>query len=101
MGKPSFFLSYREGIYKQFAGLFGQPDDGYEEEPVEDVKGTSRRTLDDVRAEQEEERIRKWTWIGIIYSLCDGDITKSEQVVSKPFIECLVWMSYKKEMIDK
>lgn len=33
----------------------------------------------------------------MIYRLCDGDICKTEQVVSKPFIECLVWMSFEKE----
>jgi hypothetical protein len=41
-----------------------------------------------------------WSWIGLIYKLCEGDITKTEAVVNKPFIECLVWLSYEKENIN-
>lgn len=46
----------------------------------------------------EEAIKRKWSWISLIYKLCEGDITKTEAVVSKPFTECLVWLSYEKEM---
>jgi hypothetical protein len=45
-----------------------------------------------------ELKSRKWSWIGLIYKLCDGDITKINEVVSKPFGECLIWLSYEKEM---
>ena len=55
-------------------------------------------TVAEAQIAQNEKRKRKWSWIGVIYNLCDGDITKAEEIVSKKFTECLIWMSYKKEM---
>jgi hypothetical protein len=57
-----------------------------------------RRTIQDAQADNINDKTDKWGWIGVIYSLCDGDITKTEAVVSKPVLECLVWLSYEKEM---
>jgi hypothetical protein len=58
-----------------------------------------RKTIEESRAELEMDKREKWAWIGIIYKLCGGDITKTEAVVNKPFIECLIWLSYEKEML--
>ena len=88
-------MDYRKGLYRQFEGLFNQ------EEPDGDDEGSTddgnRRGFAEAQRVEEEKKQSKWNWIGIIYRLCDGDITKTEQVVSKTFIECLVWMSYQKE----
>ena len=90
-------MDYRKGLYRQFEGLFNQEepesDDG-DSEPNGDRQGT----FAEAQRVEEDKKQSKWSWIGIIYGLCDGDITKTAEVVSKPFIECLVWMSYKKEM---
>lgn len=45
-----------------------------------------------------EKRNKKWNWIGLIWKLCDGDITKVNYIVSLPFTQCLIWLSYEKEM---
>jgi len=37
-------------------------------------------------------------WISVIYQLSEGNICRTEEVVNKNFTECLVWLSYKKEM---
>jgi hypothetical protein len=88
-------LDYRKGLYQQFEGLFNQ------EEPDGDDEGSTdnghRPGFAEAQRIEEEKKQSKWNWIGIIYRLCEGDITKTEQVVSKTFIECLVWMSYQKE----
>jgi hypothetical protein len=55
-------------------------------------------TVAEAQMADKEKRKRKWSWIGVIYSLCDGDITKSNEIVNKKFTECLIWLSYKKEM---
>jgi hypothetical protein len=47
---------------------------------------------------KKEERAKKWTWVGIVYRLCNGDIIKSKEVLGLSYITCLVWLSYEKEM---
>jgi hypothetical protein len=49
-------------------------------------------------AAQEEEKRKKWAWFSLIYSLCDGDITKVDAVLNRTYIECLTWLSYEKDM---
>jgi hypothetical protein len=55
-------------------------------------------TVADAQMMESEKRKRKWSWIGLIYNLSGGDITKVDEIVNKKFTECLIWMSYKKEM---
>ena len=101
MGQPTFFLSYRDEIYKRFAGLFnGAVEDSGPVDEGKDTKVSGRKTIEEAKAEMAMDKVEKWAWIGIIYKLCKGDITKAEAVVSRPFTEVLVWLSYEKEMID-
>lgn len=90
-------MENRQHLYKQFEGLFNQEepdtDDGYSESD-----GNRQGSFGETQRVEEDRKQSKWNWIGIIYQLCDGDITNTEAVVSKTFIECLVWLSYKKEM---
>jgi hypothetical protein len=97
LGKHTFFLSFREGVYKKFEGLFNNDSSGDE---GDDDEFNGRLTIQEINARKAEERKSSWSWIGLIYKLCEGDITKTEAVVNKPFIECLVWLSYEKENID-
>jgi hypothetical protein len=101
LGNTTFFLSWRNEIHQRFAGLFrgNSPDEEGGTEPVEgDGK---RKSIEELRAEAEQDALEKWAWIGLIYRLCEGDITKTDTVVAKPFMECLIWMSYEKEVLKK
>ena len=89
-------MDYRKDLYERFGGLFGGESEDIE--PGDEKTNGRRLSFEDKQAEQQEERQRKWMWISIIYQLCDGDITKTEMVINKTFTECLVWLSYKKEM---
>lgn len=94
MGKHTFFLSYRTDLLKRYEGLFNSDEEEDEESEAEG----GRITIASTQMKNEEAIKRKWSWISLIYKLCEGDITKTEAVVSKPFTECLVWLSYEKEM---
>jgi hypothetical protein len=37
----------------------------------------------------------------MIHRLSDGDITRAESVTAMPYITCLVWLSYEKEVLKK
>jgi hypothetical protein len=95
LGKHTFFLSYRTDLFKRYEGLFEQGDG--DDEPEEELNN-SRMTVADAQMMESEKRKRKWSWIGLIYNLSGGDITKVDEIVNKKFTECLIWMSYKKEM---
>ncbi len=100
-------MDYRSRIYERFSGLFIN-EDGEGEDAEEDSKlaeyfdgaqeGHGRKTIADAERDASADLNKKWGWIGVIYKLTGGDITKTEAVVSKPLLECLVWLSYEKEM---
>lgn len=108
MAEHTFFLDWRRDIHTKFQGLFSGSNSDDEDDGDADAKlaeydegvqsGSNRKTISDARKEAGEDLNQKWGWVGVIYSLCGGDITKTEAVVSKPAIECLVWLSYEKEM---
>lgn len=107
MVKPTFFLDWRQRVYARFNGLFkpdggGDEDDSnlqqYIDERDGDGEKKKRRTIEESQKEAQPDLQQKWGWIGLIHQLCNGDITKTEAVVSKTFLECLVWLSYEKEM---
>ena len=89
-------MDYRKSIYQQFEGLFSQEEQDTDDGDS-DTDGNRQGTFAEAQRLDDERKQSKWNWIGIIYRLCDGDITKTEEVVGKTFIECLVWMSYEKE----
>jgi hypothetical protein len=53
-------------------------------------------TVNDAKAIEAEKEKSEWSWIGLIWRLCNGDITKTEEVLAKPFMEVLIWLSYEK-----
>lgn len=89
-------MDYRKDLYERFGGLFG--GESKDIEAGDDRPNERRLSFEDKQAEQQEERSRKWMWISIIYQLSEGDICRTEEVVNKNFTECLVWLSYRKEM---
>jgi hypothetical protein len=53
-------------------------------------------TVNDAKAIESEKQRGEWSWIGLIHRLCGGDITKTDLVLRKTFMECLIWLSYEK-----
>jgi hypothetical protein len=51
-----------------------------------------RLMQEELKAQQEESS--KWSWMGVIEKLANGDITKFEEVTKMEFILCLNWLSY-------
>ena len=107
MVKPTFFLDWRQRVYSRFIGLFksdggGEEDDSNLQQYIDDRSGDAekekRRTIEQSQKDAQPDLQQKWSWVGLIYQLCGGDITKTEEVVSKTFLECLVWLSFEKEM---
>lgn len=93
MVKYSFFLSYRKSLYANYSGLFNQEEsDGSDELDDEPL------SIESIKAKKEEANQKKWIWVKFIYDLCDGDITKTSEVLEQPFITCLIWKSMEIEL---
>lgn len=63
-------------------------------------------TDEEIRLMKEElkksnEENARWSWFGVIEKLCDGDITKYEEVTKANFILALNWLSYWKHKDSK
>jgi hypothetical protein len=55
-------------------------------------------TVAQSQAESQEDTGSKWGWVTIIWALTDGDICKVDQVLSMSHIQCLTWLSLRKDM---
>jgi len=67
-------------LLKEYDPLF--TSSGEENEPKEEVS---------------DEGFDRWNWTGVIFELCDKDITKIDMVTDRNIIETMNWLSYHKE----
>lgn len=82
------YINYRAKILDKYKGLFEDEDDEEEpEESDEETKPTKPKTTNN-----------KWGWQKLIYQLCNGDITKANQVTDLPHIMVLNWLSMESEL---
>lgn len=86
------YLSFREGFMEKYELLF-QADEVEEEEEEPKPK-----TSQDVKAERENKSAIKWSWERLLYSLCQEDITKFDQVTDMPLVLTFNMLAMKKEL---
>jgi hypothetical protein len=77
---------------KTYANLF-EPE--FEEETEEDIKDL---TPEEKKEIQEEKKIKKWSWERLLYSICNEDLTKINQVSDLSLIFVFNMLSMKKEL---
>ena len=83
------FLEYKSNFEETYANLF-KPD--LSDEPVEELDEETKKEI------EEEERLDKFSWERLIYSLTDGDITKTDKVLSLPVVYVFNVLSMKKAL---
>ena len=83
------FLEYKSNFEQTYANLF-KPD--LSDEPVEELDEETKKEI------EEEERLDKFSWERLIYSLTDGDITKTDKVLSLPVVYVFNVLSMKKAL---
>jgi len=67
------FLEYKSNFEETYSSLF-KPD--LSDEDIEDLDEETKKDI------EEEERLDNYSWERLIYSLCEGDITKTDQVLN-------------------
>lgn len=92
------YLKYRENFMRKYEALFNSDDvdddeklDPKEFDSIEDYK-------DELKAQEESKKAKKWGWESLIYDLCEGDFTKIKAVGELPLILVFNMLAMRKEM---
>jgi hypothetical protein len=85
------FIAFRENFMETYGNLFHDDSDGDEEED----KPTTSQESKDLQLKKSE---MKWGWERLIYSLCNEDLTKFEEVTNLPLIMTFNMLAMKKEL---
>jgi hypothetical protein len=86
------YLAYRESFMTTYANLFTDEDGSEEDE--DDVPVTS----DEAKAVALKKSEKKWGWERLIYSLCNEDLTKFNEVTNLSLIMTFNMLGMKKEL---
>ena len=92
------YLKYRENFMQKYENLFNSTD----EEDDEDDDINDFDSVDEYKANKEAveqgKKARKWGWESLLYDLCEGDLTKTDQIGDLPLIFVFNMLSMRKEM---
>lgn len=93
------FLKWRDDFLKKYENLFNQDDDEDLEEEL-DVKNfdSLAEYKDELKAQEQAKKSKKWGWESLLFDLCDGDLTKIKAVGELPLIFVFNMLSMRKEM---
>ena len=75
-----FFLGFRERIISEFSIIFDAKAKGNED------------------AIATESFAEKWGYFGVMYRLCNADISKLEQITKLNLLEAFTWLSYETDL---
>ena len=74
------FADWRLDIVEKYEPLFEAPIEDEDEEP--------------------KDKAVNYGWLGVVYSLCNNDITKKDKIIAMNFISVLNYMGYDKSIRD-
>ena len=73
-------MEFRKRVVNDFAIIFEGTPDGEE------------------RAVADESFAKKWGYFGLMYRLCNADISKLEAITRLNVLECFTWLSYEADL---
>lgn len=92
------YLKYRETFMEKYENLFNETDE--DEDETDDLNDFDN--VDEYKANKEAKeqgkKARKWGWERLLYDLCEGDITKMDEVGELPLIFVFNMLAMRKEM---
>ena len=92
------YLKYRENFMQKYAALFNS-DDINDEEPINPKDFDSiEEYKEELKAQEDSKKARKWGWESLIYDLCEGDFTKIKAVGELPLILVFNMLAMRKEL---
>lgn len=86
------------GVVPEYLKFRGELMQSYENLFMPDIEEGDDLDPEDLKEEQEEQKVKKWGWEKVIYDLAGEDITKADQITDLPLIMVLNFMSMKYEL---
>ncbi len=87
IGIIRYFLDFKDNIFNIYSIIFTNPDDL--EEP-EDVENLTEEEIEEIKKEIEIEKGKaKWAWMSLVYDLCNGDLTKTDDITNLSLVYVL------------
>lgn len=74
-----FFLAFRERIIGEYSIIFSETGG--------DASSNTNQTFGE-----------KWGYFGLMYRLCNADISKLEQITKLNLLEAFTWLSYETDL---
>ena len=92
------YLKFRENFMQKYAALFNNEDEPEDEKLNPKDFDSIEEYKDELKAQEESKKARKWGWESLIYDLCEGDFTKIKAVGELPLILVFNMLAMRKEM---
>tara|TARA_R110000868_G_scaffold53262_3_gene167398 strand:- start:672 stop:1421 length:750 start_codon:yes stop_codon:yes gene_type:complete len=92
------YLKYRENFMQKYENLFNDNDQDDEEEDDINDFNTAEEYKDNLKQKEHGKKAKKWGWESLLFDLCEGDITKMEDVGSQSLIFVFNMLSMRKDM---
>lgn len=92
------YLKFRENFMQKYAALFNSDDEPDDEKLDPKDFDSIEEYKDELKAQEDSKKARKWGWESLIYDLCEGDFTKIKAVGELPLILVFNMLAMRKEM---
>lgn len=92
------YLKFRENFMQKYAALFNSDDEPDDEKVDPKDFDSIEEYKDELKAQEQSKKARKWGWESLIYDLCEGDFTKIKAVGELPLILVFNMLAMRKEM---
>ena len=92
------YLKFRENFMQKYTALFNSDDEPDDEKLDPKDFDTIEEYKDELKAQEQSKKARKWGWESLIYDLCEGDFTKIKAVGELPLILVFNMLAMRKEM---
>ena len=92
------YLKYRENFMQKYENLFNDNDEeDEEEEDITDFESIEQYK-DSLKQKEHGKKAKKWGWESLLYDLCEGDLTKMDEVGNQSLIFVFNMLSMRKDM---
>lgn len=92
------YIKYRENILNNYKGLFNEDDEDDDERLDPKDFDSLEEYKEELKAQEQSKKAKKWGWENLIFELCEGDLTKIKAVGKLPLILVFNMLAMRKEM---
>jgi hypothetical protein len=92
------YLKYRENFMQKYENLFNDNDEDDEEDDDINDFDSVEQYKDSLKQKEHGKKAKKWGWESLLYDLCEGDLTKMDDIGNQSLIFVFNMLSMRKDM---